>query len=387
MQSDTCNHVLKHDECTGCGACYNICPKDSITMQMDSEGFYYPVVNEEGCANCGLCLKVCKKENVSIADIRKAYAVNAYDDELRKRSSSGGVFGLISSYILQNGGYVFGAGFDEHFNVRHECIDNQEDLDRILRSKYAQSSIGSVFKEIKQKLSEDSYVLFCGTPCQCKGLCNYLGKSYEKLLIIDFVCHGVPSPEIWQQYLSEFKKKPVKVNFRDKSHGWKGYYINIDFEDGSNYLRNGAEDEYIQGFLWDIYLRPSCYRCDVKDNNRYSDLTIADFWGINEVEADMNDNKGTSLVVTNTVKGENYYKECIECNSKNISVNLKDAMKRNVSYYEKAHLTDERKCFYKLYYKGKGNKRLADIVKNFTKPGIFGKIRRKMNYKKAHISF
>lgn len=302
--------IIKKEDCTGCHACYNICPKECITMDHDVEGFLYPNINTEKCIKCNLCEKVCpiihqeKIENNPIA-----YGSYNKNKDIRNQSTSGGIFTLIAESVISSGGVVFGAGFDENYNVIHSSTDDISGLEKFRGSKYVQSKIGNTYKQVKQLLKEDKKVLFTGTPCQIGGLKSYLGKDYSNLICQDIVCHGVPSQYVWQHYKNLISKDRniKKINFRDKSTGWKRYSLKFDFTDGKSYEEVGNKNDYIKGFIKNLYLRPSCYECAYKTLNRQSDITLADFWGVEGILPNLDDNKGTSLIFINTDKGKEIF--------------------------------------------------------------------------------
>ena len=302
-------------KCSGCHSCQSICPKQCIKMIEDEEGFLYPSVVEENCIRCGLCENICSilyplgndKEESDIC----AYAAYTKDDEIRKNSSSGGMFTEIARWVIGRQGVVFGAAFDGAFQVRHMYAETEEALAKFRGSKYVQSIIGDSYMQAKRFLDEGRWVLFTGTPCQIGGLLKYLPKSYEKLLTQDIICHGVPSPLVWRKY-REYREEQSgggieHINFRNKAKGWNPYYVEMNFSDGKEYLQISGKDLYMRTFLSDLCLRPSCYDCRFKQKVRSSDFTLADFWGIDNVQPEMNDNKGTSLFFVNSDKGQKVF--------------------------------------------------------------------------------
>lgn len=333
--------------CSGCGACKNICPKSAIEMVEDNERFIYPKINTQDCINCGLCEKVCPilnpKEEES--ELPKAYAAYNKEDKIRSQSSSGGIFTEISKVIIKNYGVVFGAVFDEEFNVVHDEVTTESDLEKIRGSKYIQSDINETYKKAKKYLTEGKKVLFTGTPCQIEGLYAFLNKEYENLYTQDLICHGVPSKKVWVKYL-EFRKKLdkgilQKVNFRNKENkGWSNYQLSFTYGDKIINI-NHNEDLYMKLFLKDVALRPSCYECKFKKKRRRADITLADFWGINNVIPGMNDEKGTSLVIVHSKKGE----KLLSSISNNIKCELVDfemAIGHNKSMIKSANIENRR---------------------------------------------
>ena len=289
-------------------------------MIEDEEGFLYPSVVEENCIRCGLCEKICSilyplGNNKEESDIC-AYAAYTKDDEIRKNSSSGGMFTEIARWVIGRQGVVFGAAFDGAFQVRHMYAETEEALAKFRGSKYMQSIIGDSYMQAKRFLDEGRWVLFTGTPCQIGGLLKYLPKSYEKLLTQDIICHGVPSPLVWRKY-REYREEQSGVgiehiNFRNKAKGWNPYYVEMNFSDGKEYLQISGKDLYMRTFLSDLCLHPSCYDCRFKKKVRSSDFTLADFWGIDNVLPEMNDNKGTSLFFVNSDKGRKVFADISE---------------------------------------------------------------------------
>lgn len=293
-------NIIEYEKCTGCAACKNICPVGAIQMQEDEEGFLFPVVDENKCTNCGLCKKSCPILNAEFHETPEfCYAVMA-DDEIRMKSSSGGIFTVISEYILEQDGVVCGAAFDENWNVEHVIIDNKNDLNKLRGSKYVQSDVKNVYSDVKNILNEGKKVFFTGTPCQIAALYGVLGKDFDNLLTAEVVCHGVPNNKIWQNFLeNNFDKQKIKnINFRDKTqYGWSCNTI-IMMKD--NAVINNQN--YYDGFNQNLYLRNSCGNCSFTKFQRCADITFADFWGIWEINPAFNDGNGTSLLLLNSDK-------------------------------------------------------------------------------------
>ena len=297
--------------CSGCHACANACSQNCICMASDEEGFWYPQVDKEKCIDCGLCEKVCPiihKWQPDDSRTTTAMAAINLNEEIRLKSSSGGIFTLIAEEIIKQGGVVFGAAFSDDFrSVHHICVDNIDDLEKLRGSKYVQSKIGETYKQAQSFLDSGRMVFFTGTPCQIGGLYSYLRKPYENLITQDIICHGVPSPSVWEKYVEEHELKiAAKANivmFRNKENGWKAYSVFIGFENEKQYLKEHSADLYIKAYLSDICLRPSCSACQFKGVKRHSDLTLADFWGIQNVLPELDDDKGTSLVLIHSDKG------------------------------------------------------------------------------------
>lgn len=341
----------KHN-CCGCAACVQRCPKQCISLEEDNEGFLYPIVNKSLCVNCHLCEKVCPVLNKQ-DDTKPVIALAAIntDEEIRLKSSSGGIFTLLAEKIIANEGVIFGAAFNKNWEVHHEEGATIEDLCKFRGSKYVQSKIENSYKRTEYFLKEGKEVLFSGTPCQIAGLKCFLQKDYLNLTTVDFICHGVPSPGIWEWYLKNhiFTKtntssKLKDINFRDKTFGWQNYRLAFQFKSHTPILSANNTNGYMLAFLNDICLRPSCYKCPTKKGSSHSDITIADFWGINEFNIEMDDNKGTSLVLINTKKGVELIKE-IKMQSKKVSIDK--ALALNQSWKKSAKPHELRNLFYK----------------------------------------
>ena len=293
---------LQKEKCSGCSACYPVCPTNAITMEYDEEGFLYPIVIHKKCTNCGLCSKVCPELNFEFDNKKtpQCYAMQAAD-EIRMKSSSGGMFTILADYIFERGGFVCGAAFNknENWKVEHIIIEKKEDLDKLRGSKYVQSDKKDIFKKIKELLGKDKYVLFSGCPCEVAGLKNFLRKDYDKLILVDLLCASTESPKIWEKYLKEnFADKEIKnITFRDKaSFGWT-LQLNVYFEDEDYYRGSNSQNEYCRFFSSHIMSRKSCYKCSFSSLPRVGDITIGDFWNIDRYDKNLDDRKGTSLKI------------------------------------------------------------------------------------------
>lgn len=307
---------LKNAEnCCGCGACVQACPRQCITLTENHEGFWYPNIERDLCVNCGVCDKVCpmmtKVNTVPMTEVT-AYAAYADNLEIRMDSSSGGIFSLLASWVLKQKGVIFGAAFDEAFGVFHIKIDDFSELPKLRGSKYLQSRIESTYLEAKNALDVGKLVLFSGTPCQISGLRCFLGKEYEGLFCVAVICHGVPSPKIWMHYLKEQKEKYgeeiQKISFRNKSSGWKNFHMRQQFADQSEYIKSLKDDCFMTLFLRNICLRPSCYACRFKGPITDVDITLGDAWGIETWMSDMDDDLGTSIVLLHSERGKQLWK-------------------------------------------------------------------------------
>ena len=304
-------NIINKEKCSGCTACVAVCPKNCIEMVADKEGFLYPKVKKNNCTNCGLCEKICpilnKKEIKEENSL--AYAVINKDEEIRAKSSSGGIFTELAKIVIEQGGVVFGAGFNEKLEVEHFFVENTEDLYKFRGSKYVQSKIGDTYKQAKKLLKEGRLVYFSGTPCQIGGLLAFLRKPYENLITQDVICHGVPSPKVWKSYIkSKGGHGKVKVvSFKNKVESWTRPEILIVYKNKESYKEKSANNPYIQAFLKNLNLRPSCHNCSFKTKKRESDITLADYWGVENIHPNMDDDKGTSLVIIHSKKGGDFF--------------------------------------------------------------------------------
>lgn len=297
--------------------------------------------------------------------INKAFACINNNDDIRKKSSSGGMFYLFAKHILACNGIVFGAKFNEKFEVEHAYVEDVKNIELLMTSKYVQSKIGDSFIKVKDFLKEGKLVLFTGTPCQVAGLIKYLKENksnIDNLLTIDFVCHGVPSPFVWNEYVKEIsKEKKIKnINFRDKKRAWKNFSLNIEFENGYKTIKSKDYDPYILGFLKNIYLRPSCFNCKFKGINRVSDITLGDLWHIEQITSCMsNDDKGISLLLLNSSKGRVYLNKVNDNTVTIKDIDINRAIQCNKNAIQSVPVNEKRKTFFKEYnmflkrYKGK----------------------------------
>ena len=305
-------HITDKYYCSGCSSCASICPKHCIRMLEDKEGFIYPIVNASDCIDCGLCEKVCHELNpFEERKPQKVYAAINKDEKIRLKSSSGGIFYLLAEKTIAEGGVVFGARFDEQWQVVIDYAETMEGVKAFMGSKYVQARMDTAYTDAIRFLTEERKVLFSGTPCQIAGLHHFLRKQYDNLLTVDIICHGTPSPKVWSRYLDEVvtagRKAINDVQFRNKSNGWKTFNFTMEYnkdEQTVSLCSHHQQNLFMRAFLRDMILRPSCYQCQAKSGRSHSDITIADFWGINTEIPDMDDDKGTGLVLVNTNKGQ-----------------------------------------------------------------------------------
>ncbi len=278
-------------------------------MLGDPEGFAYPKTDSAKCVGCGACDRVCPALNVPefSEKIPQTFLAVNRDEAVVGSSSSGGVFSALADKVTKAGGTVCGAAFDGDFSVHHILAENSEELEKLKTSKYVQSNTGDIYSAVRRELKGGRKVLFSGTPCQVNAMRLFLGKEYENLLLVDFICHGVPSEKVWLKYLKDVAKgtRISSVSFRDKSVGWNRFSLKIDYQSGT-YLCEFSNDPYMKLFLSDNILRPSCYNCPAKGNNRFADITIADAWGMDNETTWSFDDKGLSLIFVHTDKGSEY---------------------------------------------------------------------------------
>ena len=326
--------IIRPEDCCGCGACEQKCPRNCISLIPDNEGFWYPKVDMNLCIDCSICEKVCPVINQEGERVPlKVYAAKNIDEEVRAKSASGGIFTIVAEKVIKQGGVVFGVRFDNEWNVVFDYTETIEGLDVFRRSKYVQAWLGNTYSEVKVFLNKGRLVLFVGTPCQVAGLRHFLRRDYDNLVLMDLLCEGVPSPKVWKMYLEEEvarqgKKNTVfshsiskhdilikDISFRNKSLGWKKFSFALTLakaiaagEKNSvspSYI--SRDSAYMQAMFQYLDLRPICYECPFKSCKSQSDITIADYWGINVLHPEMDDDKGTSMVYINTSKGADFF--------------------------------------------------------------------------------
>lgn len=365
-------------DCNGCSACVNTCPKNCINMIEDEEGFLYPKVDDSSCISCKKCEKVCPIINGNTKNqdsFQLCYAAYNADSEIRNDSSSGGIFTLLAEKIIENGGIVVGVSMsDDCKTAQHIFIDNVEMLERIRGSKYLQSAIGDCYRKTKSALNEGRNVFFTGTPCQIGGLLSFLEKDYPNLYTQDLICHGVPSPMVWRKYVEYLENKNAasarRVFFRNKEYGWKNFSLAIDFSNNSRYRKNFHDDAFMKGFLRNIFLRPSCYACAFKTLQRQADITLADFWGIQDVLPDLDDDKGISFVWIHSEKGKKLFdliSNQIVCEE----VSFEEAIRFNSAAIKSCSPFAKREQFFKEIKE----RDFEQTLRNFCKRPLYKRIR------------
>ena len=306
-------------DCCGCNACGDACAHGAITFKTDIEGFWYPEVDKDKCVDCGLCEKVCPI--INIKELKKndlpqsiCYAAEHKNMEVVFDSTSGGLFSALADIMYKSEGYVGGAVFNEDFSVRQYISNNKEDLIRIRSSKYLQSSLEGFFKQVRELVRKGENVLVCGSPCQMAALRAFLRKDYDNLIIADYICRGTNSPKVWRKYLDSFEErygsKVVYCKAKSKEYGWRNLTQKVILANGKHVYETKDQSNYTKGYLQTgVYCRPSCYDCKFKGYPRMSDITLADFWGIEKVNNSMEKNLGTSLVMVNSKKGVAYFEK------------------------------------------------------------------------------
>ena len=302
--------IQNKQDCCGCAACEQSCPKHCITLRPDSEGFLYPSVDGSSCIDCGLCERVCPilHPYEEHEPLRVMAAINR-DKAIRESSSSGGIFYMLASRIIHEGGVVFGARFDSEWQVLMDYTETMEGIHAFMGSKYVQARTGMSYADAKRFLVEGRRVLYSGTPCQIAGLHHYLRKPYGNLLTVEVVCHGVPSPMVWQKYLAETVRdihRITSLQFRDKREGWKRFNFVLRYDEASRTLEAHdfhGKNLFMRAFLSNLILRPSCEYCKAKRGRSRADISLADYWGVQLFHPEMDDDRGTSLVLANTEKG------------------------------------------------------------------------------------
>jgi len=353
--------ICKYELCSGCGVCSAVCPHGAIAMKADEEGFLRPEIYEDHCINCGLCTKECPVNTILKKAPEEVYAAYSKNAEVRKSSSSGGIFYSIARAVIENGGVVCGAGFSCELRVVHKFADDEETLRTLMGSKYVQSDIGEVYGKIREYKKAKRTVLFVGTPCQCAAVRNYVGDC-EEVICVDFICHGVPTPLLWKKYVSEEFPDATWASFRDKKRGWEEFSMRID-KSGGSYSCSQYKDPYLRMFLKNYALRPSCYKCSRKGDNYSSDITLADFWEISKYYPEMNDDKGVSVVIIRSEKGRGLFESVkgnLVCKKSDM-----DTVKRvNPAYVKSSGMAPERALFFR---KIKDNESFRSISKVFGK--------------------
>ena len=339
-------------ECCGCSACFAICPVNAITMRPDSEGFLQPAIDDSRCIRCGKCKKACPVLNQGAPRIPlSVYAAKAKDDDLRRISSSGGMFSLLARDVIKHRGIVYGAAFEAHTHrVVHQAAENENDLDKLRGSKYVQSDIGDIFTNVKHSLDSGREVLFSGCPCQVAGLRNFLGMEHLKLLTIEVICHAVPSPMAWQKYLSCLEhanqSRIIHVSSR-RDCDWREYTLSFEIADssGDTHVLAPAHCSYLQAFGSELFNRKCCHRCRFRAFKSGADITMGDFWGVEQEHPEINDDKGVSAVICNTPKGKAAF-SAVYGLIKHVPSTVRTVARHNKTLFGNHRPNKLRKCFF-----------------------------------------
>lgn len=355
--------ICKADDCFGCLSCLNVCPKDCISVSTDTNGFIRPIIDESKCIGCNRCVKVCPANHPLPLNIPKnVYAGQMLNKEAAMNSTSGGLFQALALYFLSIGGVVCAARQELDTSLHHVMVHNEDELRRCLKSKYYQSSVGSSYREIRDLLRNDIKVLFCGTPCQVAGLLSYLGKNTSGLLTCDLVCHGTPSKKVVDRYIADKEKiyhsKLKEIQFRDKEHGWAAMRMSMKFDNGNRYSETAGNDAFYFGFFHGLYYRKSCYTCPFAKEERIGDITLGDFWGIEQTKSELDLQKGISLIIVNTEKGKDLLSKIDDSvilephtmeEAKRKNHNLNGPSRRNPNYDRFYSLLDGHSLHYSLF--------------------------------------
>lgn len=379
---DSTRQEKNKERCCGCSACVVACPKQCISMQADNEGFLYPEIDKTLCIQCGKCKKVCPVINNTETNIEPdCYVAYSKDDSIRKHSSSGGMFTELANMTLADYGLVFGAALDENMKVYHKGVSSMEELKALQGSKYVQSEMGTVYRQVKEAIDAGRPVYFSGTPCQVAGLYTFLGNRPENLITQDIICHGVPSPLVWEKYVNTYRQVQ-KAEFRNKKYGWHYFSMHIQTTD-RDYYKRLDEDFYLKLFLDNTTLRPICYNCPIKSCGSHADITLGDCWALHKVTDQVADtDEGLSLVVVNTERG----KSCMSCfSSENkaacVKVDSAKAMGSQSTLKQSVKSNPRRTEFFEGIY----STDFSILKKNWYKTTVADKLRVKCVFLKTRL--
>ena len=345
--------LTRKQDCCGCSACMSVCPRHCITMHEDREGFLYPVTDTDACINCNACNKVCpvikqrEKESSLYSSATKAYASAVNDEDVLLNSSSGGLFTAIATTVINDGGIVYGAAWVDG-EIHHIAVETVEGLAKLRGSKYVQSSLDGSLVAIQDYLKAGRKVLFSGTPCQIAGLRAFLRKDYDSLLNVEVACHGAPSPKVLRKYMQVLREQygdDVQLNFRSKPEGWKKYRITAFTRRKHHFYEGQKENLYMKGFIRELYSRPICHECPFKAGASGADITLADFWGVENVLPDFPSYNGASLVLTHTMEAERIVHGLQGVITK--EVELEKAIRQNGALLHSEEPHPERTYFFK----------------------------------------
>ncbi|WP_196594230.1 Coenzyme F420 hydrogenase/dehydrogenase, beta subunit C-terminal domain [Pectinatus sottacetonis] len=349
--------VLDKDKCTGCAACYNICPTKAIDMVYSTDGFLCPSIDKDKCIKCNLCEKICpilsKKEDFgerySIPKVKVAWSL---DEDIRLNSTSGGIFSELAIKFIENNGFVAGAVYNNSFLVEHYITNKKEDIARLRQSKYVQSDKKNIYFLVKELLENNKQVMFVGAPCEVAGLYCFLQKRYNNLLTVDFICLGASSVKVYKKFLDMLKEKYhgdiKKVWFKNKTQGWNLFSTKVEFTNGKSYLRNRFYDYFMRGYIGKnkFYVRKVCTQCKYKGFPRVADISLGDFWGAWRINHELDDNKGTSAVILNSEAGRIFFDKLDKARIKEENRKIEDVLAGNMALTKCVILDPERKNFF-----------------------------------------
>lgn len=385
--------IIDKKECNGCCACFDACPAKAIHLVKDSEGFWYPEVDNQKCVDCSRCEMVCPEIQAESPLLRvgeepTCYAARHKNIDIRKDSTSGGVFSFFAEAVFAEGGSVAGAVYREDFSVEHIITNNTDDLARLRSSKYLQSDCAGLYLAIEKCLTKGEMVLVCGCPCQMAALRLFLGKDYDNLVVCDFICRGINSPKVFRKHLdaleNKYGSKVLYAKAKNKEYGWRSLTFKAVFENGETYYGDGREDDFTRGYLHTgFYCRPSCFDCKFKKMPRIADLTVGDFWGVEKVAPSLDDDNGTSLVMCNTPKGKKFF-DSIKDGFEVQQVKLNEIEPGNRSLYESIGVSQKGRS---AFFEDLDNMLFSKVAaKHFPQPNAkfhLLKSRLKMSFKRA----
>lgn len=367
------------ESCCLCGNCVDVCPVQAISYNNNYHTFHYPVINTEKCIHCGKCEEVCPAVNpLKQQAVIGSYAAKHNDKDILRASTSGGVFSAVAAYVIENGGIVYGATFTDNFKVKHIGVTSLDELSKLRGSKYVQSDLTGVFIDIKKQLADENNVLFTGCPCQCAALRAFLGNQAhgDKLIVMDFICHGILSYDLFAEYITylENKRNSKIINFcfRDKTYGWADSGPRITYQNGKTDHWPLYEDMYMQGYFQHLCMKEACYKCKFKNCYSGSDITIGDFWGVDQLAPSIYDNKGISVVITQTKMGE----EIVDIIGDFMTIyeqNIENLTKCNRGFFESFKKSNKSDYFYTL----SSDIGYINALKKITNVGMYEKIKRK----------
>ena len=367
---------LQINECCGCESCFNICPQQAIKMEYKN-GFLYPCIDNDKCIKCNLCDRVCpqQQKNKKIYTNQLGYVGRLKNKEDRFNSTSGGIAFALGKKIISENGKVYGVVFNKKFESIFSGVDTLNELYTLQGSKYPQATLNNCLKDLKTQLKTGKIILFIGTPCQVAGVRSFLQKDYDNLFLVDIICHGVPSPKLWKNYINlKFKNETIhKVIFKHKENGWKKWQVFIE-TDKQCYKKSRANDEYMSSYLAAYNIRPSCFECIYKGQNRISDITIGDAWGTPENNQDLNDDSGLSAIIINNKKGEFLF-DCIKSDIDYQSYSIADLTEGNIAY----HKCIKRNIFSNIFWKKIKKDNVLDVLNLFSNNHIVGKVMWKLS--------